>query len=184
MVDHEGMTPLNLAVSAVDDLSIQLAVVEDLTEVNASAGIVRANDGTWPLWNAMDTKFSNCPDINAVLKDLIVSNPASATLTEEATESTVLHRAIQQQIASSVVKDLIKVFPQALEKRDAQGRIPLHVAIECESVFSIIKVLVQKCPDSVEMLNKDGETPHQMAGRLGLDADIVQFLDPFEEEGE
>lgn len=173
-LDANGYTPLNLAVT-VDEP--KLAVIEDLTEVNAGAGVVKAKDGTWPLWNAVSRSGVDV----AVLKDLIISNPESAKLTEETSSSSVLLRAIEKQMATLVIKDLIKVFPEALKKKDAQGRLPLHVAIECKSTLSVIELLVKKYPESVEIVNKEGETPHAMADRLGLHEDIVQFLNPFEE---
>jgi ankyrin repeat protein len=174
LVDKKGMTPLHLAVS-VDDP--QLAVVEDLTEVKPEAGVMQAKDGSWPLWTALP-KSNPC-----ILKDLIVSNPESAKLLDEATGATVLHRAIELDVELSIIKDLIKVFPRALEMPDKDGRIPLFAALEAENPrYDVVKVLVQKYPEAVELTNAEGKTPHELSVLLNLDKEITKFLNPYEDD--
>jgi len=79
-----------------------------------------------------------------------------------------------------VMKDLIKAYPRALQKKDNDGRLPLHYAIELKAKFTVIELLVRKCPETVDVENSDGETPFKMADRLGLPEDTVEFLNPFE----
>jgi Ankyrin repeats (3 copies) len=178
-LDNDGCTPLHLACAAADE-PIVLAVIEDLTEVHPGAGTVKAAcDGTWPLWNAMAQ-----PDVEsntAVLKDLIVSNPESVKLLHERSGATILHRAISTEQSLSIVKDCCKVYPQGLKHKDCDGRIPLHLAIELKAASALIRHLVTKCPESVEIENERGEIAHVMADRLGLNEDIVTFLNPYEE---
>lgn len=172
--DKDGYTPLNLACCVLEP---QLKVIEDLTEVKMEAGTMKANDGTWPLWNAM--KFGvDTP----VVKDLIVSNPEAAELIYEHDGSTVLHRALEKEMATSVLKDLMTAFPKGLETKDNEGRLPLHYAIESRADLIVIEMLVNRWPDSVEVPCPLGDIPHKMADRLGLSDKIVEFLNPYEEE--
>jgi ankyrin repeat protein len=172
MQDKDGNTPLNLACRAEEPI---LAIIEDLTEVNAAAGVMKADDGTWPLFNAM--KSTTEP---AVLKDLIVSNHESSKIISFQ-KKTVLHQAIENKIGLPTIKDLIKVFPEALDMKDDENRTPLQLALETRSHYNVISHLVKKNPSSVEQENEKGEIPFQTAERLGFNEEIVQFLNPYEE---
>ena len=97
------------------------------------------------------------------------------------TESHHDHKAIANEIPFSIIKDMVKVFPEALLMKDAENRIPLHLAIENKANFELIKHLVKKCPETVETENTKGEIAFKMANRLGLDEEEVEFLNPFEE---
>jgi Ankyrin repeats (3 copies) len=192
-MDNLGFTPLNLLCNTLNDNESDakvFAVVEDLTEVCPQAGIMRAKDGTWPLWNALDARHRIHADHSAICKDLIVSNPESAKLTyltEDEEEnrqpgSTVLHRAMAMESSLSIVKDLLRAFPEACTMEDSQGRIPLMYALtELEApTLAVIQALVHRCPEVVDMTYRD-ETPHQIAEQLRLHPEIVSFLNPYEE---
>lgn len=172
-LDRDGNTPLNLLCRADEP---PLAAVEDLTEVEPSAGTIKALDGTWPLWNALRQNMDP-----AIIKDLIISNPKSANLIGT-DGTTALHRALDTDFhVTLILKDLTKANPKILETKDEYGRLPLHFAIEREAAFPIIQLFVQRCPETVDMENAKGETPFQMASRLERDEETVQFLNPFEE---
>lgn len=175
MLDSDGRTPLHLACLHDEP---NLKIVEDLTEVNAAAGVVKALDGTWPLWSATRHNVDN-----AIIKDLIVSNPQCCSLQKKG--STILHRAIELELfVSSILKDMIKAHPPGLEARDSEDRIPVHYAIECNAPFPIIELFILRRPETVDMENSKGEIPHKLAERLGRDPEMVEFLNPFEEAPE
>jgi ankyrin repeat protein len=174
MTDRDGNTPLNLACQADNP---PLAAVEDLTEVQPSAGTIKARDGTWPLWNALRHDADR-----AVVKDLIISNPESAQLIGSA-GFTALHRALDVGFhVTLILKDLTKANPKILETKDDECRLPLHYAIERDVAFPIIQLFVQRCPATVDAENGDGETPYQLSERIGRDPEIVQFLNPYDED--
>jgi ankyrin repeat protein len=192
-MDVLGYTPLNLICNLLheneSDVKI-LPIVEDLTEVCPQAGIIKAKDGTWPLWNALDDRQKIHVDHTAICKDLIVSNPDCVKLmyqTEDEEENndvgtTILHRAIAMETSLSIMKDLLCAYPAGCTVEDTNGRIPLVYALtELENPsFPVIQLLVNKCPDVVEMKYQD-ETPHQIAERCNLHSNIVTFLNPYEE---
>ena len=146
-----------------------------IIKVYPGAGTDRANDGTWPLWNALRETTAV-----EVLRDLIVSLPACVELTGPGDE-TVLHRALANDVDLLVLQDMIKACPKLLQNKDAEGRLPLHCAIERRAKLSVIQLLVRKCPATVDMESPGGETPFKMADRLGLPEDTVEFLNPFVE---
>jgi hypothetical protein len=191
--DNLGYTPLNLICSTINenvsDAKI-INIVEDLTEVCPVAGIIKAKDNTWPLWNALDECHNVHVNYNAICKDLIVSNIECTKImyqTEEEEEynecgTSILHRAIQMDAPTSIIKDILRANPNACLVKDSKGRIPLfYLLLEKETPYlSIIQLLVHKSPETVEMIYDD-EIPHQCAIRLQLHSDIISFLNPYEE---
>jgi ankyrin repeat protein len=174
LIDKDGMTPLHLACSVEEP---QLAVTEDLTEVNAQACAMQSKDGSTPLTLAMKVGADA-----AVLKDLIVSNPQAVALSYDDRTGTSLHKAIKYGVDLSVLKDLIRADPQALEVPDVKsGNLPVHLAAKCKCNIKVFELLARKYPEGLEQTNKAGQTPTDYAAANKLDDEIVQFLNPFEE---
>jgi ankyrin repeat protein len=176
-------TPLHVACTRLDEPCLE--IIEDLTEVHPEAGTTRASDGSWPLWNALDKK-ADCPNIDAVLKDLIVSNPGAASMQHKTTGETPLHKALRLKHyyrLPAVLKDLIRASPSEalLLPENERGNIPLHVSVECGALLDVIQWLVYRNPAAVDVRNSAGEIPHELAQRLNREEEIIQFLNPFEE---
>jgi hypothetical protein len=193
MTDVNGSTPLNVLCTLLQDneSNVQiLNMVEDLTEVCPNAGIVKAKDNTWPLWNALDNKHDIQVNYTAIIKDLIVSNVECTKLmyqTDEEEEynecgTSILHRAIQMDAPMSIVKDILRAHPKGCIVPDTKGRIPLfYLLTEKESPsLALIQLLVHQAPETIDFLY-DNEIPHTCAQRLQLHPDIVSFLNPYEE---
>lgn len=119
----------------------------------------------------------------AVLRDLICSCPASAGIANR-NGSTPLHLALRRGCDYTVIKDLVIAAKETCEIRDLKwGNLPVHSAVQsvCNNI-EVYKLLARKYPDGLEVANKAGDTPHAMALKTkGLDAEIVDFLNPFEE---
>lgn len=194
MTDINGYTPVNIVCTLLHENAPDqeiLNIVEDLTEVCPSAGIIKAKDNTWPLWNALNCINDIHVSFNAIVKDLIVSNIESTTLmyqTEEEEEyndcgTSILHRAIQMDSPMSIIKDILRANPNACVTKDTKGRIPLFYLLteKTSPSLAIIQTLVSKSPETIEFVY-DSEIPHTCAQRLKLSDDIVSFLNPYEED--
>ena len=193
MTDINGYTPLNLICTLLHENAPDqeiLSIVEDLTEVCPKAGIIKAKDNTWPLWNALNCVNDIHVMFTAIVKDLIVSNIESTILmyqTEEEEEyndcgSSILHRAIFMESPMSIIKDLLRANPKACLQADTKGRIPLFYLLmeKTNPSLGVVQALVSKAPETIEF-TYDNEIPHVCAQRLRLSDDIITFLNPYEE---
>ena len=194
MTDINGYTPVNIICTLLHENAHHqeiLNIVEDLTEVCPSAGMIKAKDNTWPLWNALNCINDIHVSFTSIVKDLIVSNIESTTLmyqTEEEEEyrdcgTSILHRAIQMDSPLSIIKDILRANPKACLTPDTKGRIPLFYLLteKTSPSLGIIQTLVGKSPETIDYVY-DNEIPHACAQRLKLSDGIVSFLNPYEED--
>ena len=121
-----------------------------------------------------------------VLRDLICSCPAAAGVANR-NGSTPLHLALRRECDYDVIKDLVIAAKEACECKDKKwGNLPIHTAVasDCNDL-QVYKLLARKFPDGMETRNKAGDIPHAMALKAkGLEPEIVEFLNPFEEVSE
>lgn len=174
LLDKDGNTPLHLACSVKHPV---LAIVEDLTEVYPEAGEIVSGEGQIPLMCAM--KRHAKPE---VLNDLIVSRPDVTKYVDD-DGSTILHKALVYDVDVSVLKILVKANPSMLQATNSLGNYPIHTAvqnaIQNRKVYSL---LCRKYPDALEEKNKAGNTPCSYAKKKKLDVEIVEFLNPYEDD--
>lgn len=176
--DNDGMTPLHLACSVEKPV---LAIIEDLTEVGPQAGELLSKTAETPLLIAIRKKADP-----AILNDLIISHPKAATI-PDGEGLLPLHNAIKYKAPFQIVRDLVRAYPDGVRTWDnkTNRNLPVHMAVQYKSSeFDIYKLLARKYPDGLEMENAVGQTPHTYAALQGLDGDIVEFLNPFEEVDE
>jgi ankyrin repeat protein len=121
LADKDGMTPLHHAIS---NLKPQLAIVEDLTEVNPKAGLHQTNEKqATPIHLAFDNVAITTP----IIHDLIVSCP-SVVQVQDSDGNTPVHKAVMKQRPISEIKLMIKMCPKALNIKNNKGKIPYKVA--------------------------------------------------------
>lgn len=178
-VDNNGMTPLHLACTVENPV---LEVIEDLTEVCPEAGEILSKDGVeTPLLIAIRRRATT-----AILKDLIISHPKVASI-PDIKGLLPLHRALENEAAFEVIRDLIRAHPEGVRTWDNKEskNLPVHTAVRIGcTAFDVYKLLARKYPEGLEMENTAGHTPHSYAAFKGLDTNIVEFLNPFEETDE
>jgi len=121
-----------------------------------------------------------------ILRDLICSCPAAAGVVNR-NGSSPLHLALRRDCDYAVVKDLVIAATECVQLPDKKwGNLPVHTAVQvqCDDL-QVYKLLARKFPDGLEAKNKAGDTPHSMALKSkGLDPEIAEFLNPFEEVSE
>jgi hypothetical protein len=126
VADKEGMTPLHYAVKSTKP---NIAIIEDLTEVAPTAGLLLStsvNDQHQytPLMIALQN-----PNISTdIIQDLIVSCPKVLQIVEPVTGNTPLHFAVQQQRPLQEIKLMIQMYPKALAIKNTKGKIPYKLA--------------------------------------------------------
>lgn len=149
-----------------------------ITQVFPGAGLIKAENGKTPLMLAIGAEAET-----PILRDLICSCPEAAGVANR-NGSTPLHLALRRKCDFTVIKDLVIAAKETCQMKDKKwGNLPVHTAVSvgCNDL-QVYKLLARKYPDGLEEANKAGDTPHAMALKAkGLDDEVVDFLNPFEE---
>jgi ankyrin repeat protein len=121
VVDKDGMTPLHYAVSHQQPT---LAIIEDLTEVGPNAGIIQTTETrSTPLHLALRNPATN----SAMVQDLIVSCTQVLQI-QDKDGNTPLHVAVEEQRSVTEIKLMLKLYPQAMNKKNQKGKVPYKLA--------------------------------------------------------
>ena len=92
-------------------------------------------------------------------------------------QSTPLHLVAMFTENMSIIREIVQLYPSALEMRNKQGGTPLHVAIN-NSVWtaSMVQQMAQLHPPALEVKNKYGHTPLHLAAMHSRSAAMVREL--------
>ena len=173
-VDANGRTPLHIYCN--DASKPNLKIIEDLTEVGPDACAVVA-DGETPLLIALRRGFPH-----DIVRDLLVSQPKAAQIANKV-GMLPLHIAISSGVDIEIVRDLIKAYGDSVSMKEPRGgNLPVHLAVQQKCTdMDLYLQLARKYPEGLEEENDIGLTPHELAKKLRMKEDVVEFLNPFEE---
>ena len=92
-------------------------------------------------------------------------------------ESTALHLALENECGKSILKMLLKKYPDACRVRDSFGNIPLHIAAY-NSSLDTINLLLQEYSEGIRVQNNEGALPlHYAAARNKNSAVVARLLE-------
>lgn len=166
------MTPLHLACLYGADAN----TVAFLTDRCPKAATKVDEEGSTALHLACSVETSDLE----IVEDLTEVNPEACIVTDNE-GSTPLQKALESNADISILKDLIRTNADAVKIANHTGNLPVHTAILSDSDLKVFKLLARKYPEGLEVENLAGDTPHVLAKKMGLDDEISQFLDPYEE---
>jgi ankyrin repeat protein len=126
IMDKDNMTPLDLAVSLPNP---NLAVVEDLTEVNPLA-----------IASALPKAILNDAVEYKILKDMMLSNP-KALCTPDKNKDLPLHNLVKANRSYKEIKFCMLKYPQATHATNGQGMTPFGLAKSMQLDDDLIDLL-------------------------------------------
>lgn len=97
--------------------------------------------------------------------------------------SNPLHQAVAAVSDVDLIRELLTLNPEAVEKRDVQGSLPLHYALRNQPSKDIAECLVEAFPAGLGVADHQGSTPLHIACRYAASVDVVSYLQDTYPEG-
>ena len=151
-----------------DTMNENVALVQLLTSVCASAALVVDKEGMTPLHYAVK---SSRPNI-AIIEDLTEVAPAAglqlSTSVNDPHQFTPLMIALNNpNITTNIIQDLIVSCPKVLQIIEPiTGNTPLHIAVQQQRPLQEIKLMIQMYPKALAIKNTKGKIPYKLARAL------------------
>lgn len=116
-----------------------------------------------------------CGALSHVIRYILTERPAEVKISDDLGRLP-LHLAVQQcrteEQADLVLDEILKPFPEAVLRRDAQNRLPLHIAVAAQANVRIITALLRAYPTAgVEPCRTNDEWHDQMPVQMACHFD-------------
>ena len=172
ILDDEGNTPVDIA-SSVDSNEQKGKIIQVLTRKMENTVVTKPTT----LYHAIDSQ-----DWNSAMRRL-VKTPQESTMWVSFDHTTreirflPLHAACLMGAPLLLVEDLIQAYPDAVRKKNTEGKLPLHLACEAQVDHQIVELLVDHYQESVHVTNAEGETPIEIAYKLEPSPERSNIID-------
>jgi hypothetical protein len=100
------------------------------------------------------------------IRTLVQNNPTKLREKDAYGGFLPLHYAAYYEAPLEVVKLLVEAYDQALQEKDAKGRLPLHIAAHY-ATMDVVQFLAREYPGALLVASNNGETPAAVAARFG-----------------
>ena len=85
-------------------------------------------------------------------------------------------------VPRSLIAELIEINPDATSVANKGGLLPLHIAVKAQLELATIKLLFGVYPDSISAKTSSGEMASELGRNVGIDDEIVEYLERFAEK--
>lgn len=110
------------------------------------------------------------------LESLLFAYPESIEKRESFNQRNCIHIAIKSRVPDTIISQLLRLYPLAVQCQDSFGRLPLHYAISNHRSLSLISELIALCPASIAAQDKAGWSPLHVAVDKFSAVDIVELF--------
>jgi len=96
-----------------------------------------------------------------------------------------IHKAIENRCQFQIIEKLIQTWPESLQQRNNNRKLPLRIACMCQSSYKSMQIIILTYPDGLSVRYIDTQLPlHDAVARYPpLHSRIIQMMVERNEEG-
>ena len=159
--------PMALASKAL----VPRTVIKKLLSVYPDAALVRNAQGLVPVRAAL---AQGAP--METIDELLTLQPLTASEPDPDTGSWLLHFAASCKPKVATWHRVLRAYPEAVRRRDANGMLPVHLALANELPLTHVRPLLESYPDGAVEPDSKGQTLLHFAANLGVPANVVSAI--------